>query len=114
MQVNVASTQLQPVPAIAVAVKPTGSVSVTVTRPEVDPAPALVTVSEYVAPTWPSENVPFATLTIVRSASDVVTGVVVVDVLLDVFVSPPPLMVARLTTLDGAFDPTVTVSVIGG
>ena len=42
------------------------------------------------------------------------TGVVIVDVLFPVFVSPPPLTVAVLTTLAGAFAATSTVSVIGG
>src|SRR5271170_7592001 len=44
VQVNVPSEQVQPVPAIAVAVRPAGSVSTTVTVPLVDAVPELVTV----------------------------------------------------------------------
>jgi hypothetical protein len=45
VQVLVANVQLQPVPLIAVAVKPAGSVSTTVTVPDVDAVPTFDTVS---------------------------------------------------------------------
>ena len=44
VQVRVASTHVHPVPDMAVAVKPVGSVSVRVTAPVVAPGPLLVTV----------------------------------------------------------------------
>ena len=56
MQVTVllASVQLQPVPAgLTVAVRPAGSVSVTVTGAVVSPVPMLETVMLYAAPVWP-------------------------------------------------------------
>src|SRR5262245_27843791 len=43
-QVRVATVHVHPVPLIAVAVRPAGSVSITVTRPLVGPPPALLTV----------------------------------------------------------------------
>ena len=43
VQVKVARVQLHPVPLIAVAVKPLGRVSTTVTVPEVDALPVLLT-----------------------------------------------------------------------
>ena len=44
MQVSVASVQVQPVPPAAVAVKPAGNKSVSVTVPEVAPPPMFATV----------------------------------------------------------------------
>src|SRR5258706_5910454 len=49
---------VQPVPPIAVAVRPEGSVSLTVTVPLVGPPPLLRTLSPYVAPNCPCVNVP--------------------------------------------------------
>jgi len=46
VHVRVASVHDQPVPLIAVAVRPVGSVSVTVTVPLVGPVPEFVTFSE--------------------------------------------------------------------
>jgi hypothetical protein len=45
VQVDVAKVQVQPVPLIAVAVNPTGSVSTAVTVPTLGPVPTLVTVT---------------------------------------------------------------------
>jgi hypothetical protein len=50
VQVRDDSKQLHPVPDIAVAVNPAGSVSITVTVPEVEDVPLLRTTREYVAP----------------------------------------------------------------
>lgn len=44
---------VQPVPEIAVAVRPDGNVSTTVTAPDVGAAPPLLTASVYVAPVCP-------------------------------------------------------------
>src|SRR5438876_339000 len=49
---------VQPVPPIAVAVRPEGSVSLAVTVPLVGPLPLLRTLSRYVAPNCPCVNVP--------------------------------------------------------
>ena len=52
------SVQLHPVPLMAVAVKPVGSVSVTVTAPLVEALPLLVTVIVYCAPVCPCVKSP--------------------------------------------------------
>ena len=53
LHVSVARVHVQPVPAMAVAVRPAGRVSASVTAPGAEPAPMFETVIVYVAPTWP-------------------------------------------------------------
>src|SRR5579871_337291 len=55
---SVPSTHVQPEPEIAVAVRPGGSVSLTVTMPLVAAVPTLLTISVYVLPVSPSRNTP--------------------------------------------------------
>ena len=65
VQVSVASVQLQPVPSIAVAVRPLGSVSTTVTMPLDPPVPVLEARIVYCAPVCPWVKLPawlFATV----------------------------------------------------
>src|ERR1051325_11663316 len=103
----VASVQVHPVPLIAVAVSPVGSVSTTLTAPEVDPAPEFVTVMVYVAPTCPCVKLPVCDFDTVKSDNcTIVVGSVAVS--FDVFVSPPPDTVTEFVTLAGAFDATFT------
>src|SRR5262249_9775459 len=64
VQVNVASAQHHPLPLIAVAVRPAGRVSTTVTVPDVAPGPLFVTVIVYVAPVWPKRKFPECVLLI--------------------------------------------------
>ena len=59
--------QAHPVPDIAVAVRPPGNASVTVTVPVVAVEPLLVTVIVYVAPTCPWVKLPACDFVIVRS-----------------------------------------------
>jgi hypothetical protein len=58
VQVSVPSVKLHPVPEIAVAVKPLGSVSVAVTVPLVGPGPAFETASVYASPVSPCVKFP--------------------------------------------------------
>ena len=58
VQVSVAKVQDQPEPLNAVAVKPEGNVSVTVTVPLVAEPPLLVTTMEYWAPVCPTVKLP--------------------------------------------------------
>ena len=97
---------------MAVAVKPVGNVSVTVTVPLVEAVPELVTVIVYCAPVWPCVKFPLCDLVIVRSGCTTAVGSV--SVLFDVLVSPPPETETELVTLAGAFDETFTVRVIVG
>ena len=116
VQVNVASVQLQFVPAIAVGVKLAGKVSVMVTVPEVAEPPLFVTVIVYAAPVWPCVKFPEWLLLIVRSggALDALIVVTSVAVSFAVFVSPPPDTVAAFVTELGALLATLTVRVIVG
>jgi hypothetical protein len=113
VHVRVASVQVQPEPLIAVAVKPAGNASTTVTVPAVGALPTLETVNVYVAPTWPSAKLPTCVDVTVTSGARGVTVVTSVAVLLAVFVSPPPLTVALLVRLAPALLATVTVRVMG-
>src|SRR6185295_14300996 len=106
--------QLQPMPVAAVGVRPAGTVSLTVTVPDVAPAPELVTVIAYVAPVWPCVKLPECVLLIVRSATTALIVVMSLLLSLAVLVSPPPDTVAVLVTLLGALPATFTVSVIAG
>ena len=113
VQVRVPSTQLQPVPLIAVAVNPAGRVSVTVTMPLVVAKPELVT----------DDRISRAHLSLSE-----VTGVRLVDgqigQLIDgrrvcvesfaVLASPPPETLAEFVTLAGALLATFTVTVMTG
>jgi len=67
VQLNDARVQLQPDPTIPVAVKPAGNVSVTVTVPALEPAPAFETLSVYVPPDWPRTKAPECVFVRVRS-----------------------------------------------
>src|SRR5689334_1792583 len=101
-----------------VAVRPAGSVSVTVTVvPSVGPAiAALLTVIVYVAPTWPWVKLPAWLFVIDRSAG-VAAGLTIVEsiaVLFAAVTSPPPLTLALFTCGEVAFAATFTVSVIAG
>jgi len=59
--------QVQPVPAIETSVSPDGAVSVTVTTPLVEAAPAsLLTVTKYVAPVCPCVKLPVCILPTLR------------------------------------------------
>src|SRR5258708_19471916 len=62
---------VQPIPLIAVALRPVGNTSVTVTAPEVDPVPELPTVRIYVATVWPCVKLPLCVLLIVRLGAPV-------------------------------------------
>lgn len=67
MQVSVFKVQLHPVPMMAVAVKPAGKASVTVTVPTVAPPPTLLVVNVNVAAVSPGEKVQVCVFAIVRS-----------------------------------------------
>ena len=56
---------------IAVALRPVGNTSVTVTAPEVDPVPELPTVRIYVATVWPCVKLPLCVLLIVKLGAPV-------------------------------------------
>ena len=115
MQDNGASVHDQPVPENAVAVRPVGSVSVTVTVPVVAPVPLLVAVSVYVAPVWPWVNDPAWLFANVRSGTPGTLTVVTSETeLLAVLVSPPPETEAVFVTEAGADAETLTVSIIAG
>src|SRR6266567_4714861 len=62
---------VQPIPLIAVALRPVGNTSVTVTAPEVDPVPELPTVRIYVATVWPCVKLPLCVLLIVKLGAPV-------------------------------------------
>jgi hypothetical protein len=110
VQVTVCPAELhvQPVPLAALNVRPVGSVSVTVTVPVVGDVPVLLTVIVY-APVAPMLKLPVWLLAIASVGVTTVVGSVAVGVA----VSPPPLAVAELVTVAGAFAATLTVRVIG-
>src|SRR5689334_536392 len=58
MQVSAGRSHDQPVPAIAVAVSPAGSVSATLTDPVLVRLPLFVAVRVYTAPVWPRTKSP--------------------------------------------------------
>jgi len=109
VQTSVAKVQVQPVPLIAVAVNPVGSVSVTVTVPVVEVDPLFVTVMVYCAPVCPCVKLPTWLFVIVRSGWEIVVRSS--SVLLAVFSSVPPDTDtdAVLVTVGGALLATVTV-----
>jgi hypothetical protein len=111
VQVTVCPAELhvQPVPLAALNVRPVGSVSVTVTVPVVGDVPVLLTVIVY-APVAPIVKLPVWLLAIASVGVTTVVGSVAVG---GVLVSPPPLAVAELVTVAGAFAATLTVRVIG-
>src|SRR5207245_352515 len=113
VQVRVASVHDQPVPEIAVAVKPVGSVSATVTVPLVAPVPELVAVSVYVSPLSPWMKFPVCDLAIVMSATWLMVVGSLVESLL-VTTSPPPDTAAEFVTELEAVADTFTVTVIAG
>ncbi len=61
-----ASAQFQPVPLIAVALRPVGRVSVTVTVPVEASGPLFLTESVYSAPIWPWRKSPVWDLSMTR------------------------------------------------
>jgi hypothetical protein len=94
------------------AVKPEGSVSVTVAVPLVAAFPELVTVIVYV-PVPPAGKLPVWVLVMVHAgAAAGATGAVSLPVA--GFKTPPPEMVAEFVTLAGAFVAMATVSVTFG
>jgi hypothetical protein len=105
----------QPVPVSPVAVSPAGSVSVTVTVPDVAAVPTFDTVIAYAAPVCPCVNEPACDFAIVRSGTPG-TRIVVesFDVSFAVFVWPPPETTAALTSGEDADAETLTVRVSGG
>jgi hypothetical protein len=106
-----ASLQVQPVPLAALYVSPVGSVSTTVTVPDVATLPLLPTAIVYV-PVAPATNVPVCDFAIVSTgAPEIVVGSVAVGE----FGAPPPLAVAELVSVPGAVvEDTVTPSVMAG
>ena len=70
VQLVEASEQVQPVPTRPVAVRPTGSESLTVTVPLVAAPPPLRALSKYVAPVWPCTNEPACDFVSVRSGAE--------------------------------------------
>ncbi len=99
---------VQPVPAAALKVKPAGSASVTVIVPVVADVPVLLTTIAY-EPVVPIVKLPVWLLAMASFGKTTVVGSVAVGVA----VSPPPLAVAELVTVAGAFAATFTVRVIG-
>ena len=113
MQVRVLRVQVQPVPLIAVAVRPAGKVSITVTVLEVAAPPLFVAVIVYAAPVCPWLKLPEWLLDMVRSGGEAIV-VTSLAVSLDVLVSPPPETVTVFVTEAGALLATFTVNVIAG
>jgi hypothetical protein len=111
----VASVQFQFVPEMAMAVRPVGSVSTTVTvlPATTGPLPPLVTVMAYWAPVCPWVKLSECDVAMVRSGIcvEVVTSLAASLVVL---ISPPPETVAVLVRLEGAEADTLTVSVMPG
>jgi len=101
------------VPPIAVAVRPAGSVSVTVTAPLVAANPELLAVIEYVAPVCPWVKLPVCDFEIVMSGN-CVTLVTSLAESFVVMISPPPETATELVTLEAALFATLTVKVITG
>jgi hypothetical protein len=105
------TAHVHPVPLKAVAVRPVGSVSVTVTVPALDPVPEFPTKMVY-APVPPRVTLPVWLFAIVKSGSKALTVVVRSAALsFDVFVSPPPATATVFVTLEAAPALTLTVSV---
>ena len=106
---------VHPVPDIAVMVRPAGAVSVTDTdvAANLSPAPRLLTMTEYVAPTCPCEKLPLCVLVTVKSGGTRITVESVAE-LFPVSLSPAVVVTATLLTNgDVALPATVTVTVIG-
>ena len=90
MRVQVGSVvQVQPVPVMAVMVRPDGVVSVTVTvaAAALLPGPTLLTVIVYTAPTCPCTKLPMCDLLSVRSGARFTVTMSVFDVLFAVLLS---------------------------
>jgi hypothetical protein len=102
-----AALHVHPVPFAALNVSPAGSVSVTVTVPDVATFPELPIAIVYV-PLWPAPNDPMCDLAI---ASTGVPASVVGSVAVDVLTAPPPLAATELVTEPGA-PATLTVNVM--
>jgi hypothetical protein len=104
-----AFVHVQPVPVADANVRPAGSVSVTVTVPDVLTLPVLLTASVY-TPGWPTMKLPVWDF--VRASAELPVTFVG-SLAVGEFVAPPPLAVAVLVTLPSAAIGTPTVSVIG-
>src|SRR2546430_13730374 len=74
VQVSVPSTQVQPVPAMLVALRPAGRVSVTVTTPLVGAKPEFVAVIDWKSTTFHSRHIPLSDF-VIRMSSSWVIGV---------------------------------------
>ena len=111
VQESVATTQVQPDPVMAVAVRPEGNVSIKVTAvPSVGALPAFDTAMLYVAPAWPWVKLPVWLLVTVRSGAGGSTTVVGSDaVSFAVLVSPPPETTTLFVTEEAVAAPTFTV-----
>jgi hypothetical protein len=103
-----AALHVHPVPFAALNVSPAGSVSVTVTVPDVATFPELPIAIVYV-PLWPAPNDPMCDLAI---ASTGVPASVVGSVAVGMLVAPPPLAVTELVTDPGA-PAVLTVNAMG-
>src|SRR5262249_18271452 len=104
---------VQPGPAIAVAVRPAGRVSVTVTGPEVGAAPTFVATTGNLAPVRPPTKLPSWDLAIVMSGTRV--GEAGAMALLFVGVcSPPPARSCGLRRMPVAVVETARGGVTGG
>jgi hypothetical protein len=103
-----AALHVHPVPLAALKVKPVGSVSVTVSVPDVARFPELLTTSAYV-PVCPATNEPVWDF---ASASTGAPESVVGSVAVGAFEAPPPLTVTELVR-EPAAPATFTMSVMG-
>src|SRR5207244_4486926 len=103
--------QSQPVPAIAVTVRPVGGSSVTVTWPAVGPSPVFLTAIVY-WPLWPGWKSPLWVLVTCREACVMSVGSVPVEQ--GESAHPPPSTLALFVTEAGASEATSTVTVIFG
>ena len=102
--------QVHPAPVIEVRVNPTGSVSVTVTTPEVAPAPLWFdTVTVYVAPLCPCVKFPLCIDVTLRDG-----GTIMVESPALAVAEPPPDALTEFTCGELALAPTFTVTVITG
>ena len=108
---QVAPLHVQPVPLIEAKVRPFGSVSATVTVPEVGPLPELFTDTVYTAPIWPCVKLPAC---VEETVSTGETWMMTVLSVADAPAEPPPDTLTELTWGEAAFGVTLTVTVIGG
>ena len=110
---QLATTHVQPVPAMDTSVNPVGIVSVTVTVPLVGPPVwPFDTVTVYVAPCCPCVKFPVCDFAMARSGGPM--GLIIAESLALFGAEPPPERVTVFVAGDGVFTPTFTRTVIGG